>query len=320
MCSPWERSRKATCYYTKIRLDFSSRTIGDSMPVIEATWIFGGPEHGWQERLYFEQSSSDLTQAINTVEFVAGRRAPLLGQQYFIKGTRVKLVSTNGTTFFNGGSRVSRIRRDGFAGQGGAQVDVCLLVSFYNDGSTLRKSMFMGGVWDSIEVDGGIFSRAPSGWQSAWNTWQDTIKTLMGTATQSADGVACAGWLHGGKSIPYSVLGYTSSANNFVTITTAATPFAALVGTRGTIRLSGMDGLNKSVLNGLQAVEFLTASTAKLLRPIACKASPGEVGRVFLYQYGLVKAPTINPEVIRTRERGRPLLVSPGRKPNRART
>ena len=290
------------------------------MAIIEGTWIFGGPQHGWQERLYWQQSDPSLTVATQLADSVATRRANLLGREFYVKGTRVKLVSQDNTTFGNFGSRLSRVRRDGYPSKSGAQIDVTLLLSFYNNGSTLRKSLFLGGIWDDIEVDGGQFVRSDPQWQSFYNTWVDFIKTQLGTTVAFADGVAAAGWLHGSKSIPYSVTNYLADENQFITMTLAGAPFTGMEGRRMSVRFSKMDGLTKSVLNGLQAVQVLSANTCKLLRPIAAKPFPGVVGQMVMYTFGLVQAPTINPEAIRTRERGRPLLVSAGRAPNRART
>lgn len=288
--------------------------------IIKATWVFGGVEHGWQEQIYFEQSSPNLTAAIAIVDAVAQKRKELLGTEYFIKATKVKLVSNEVGVIQNGGSRISRVRRVPTAANSGAQVDECLMVSFYPDDGTRRKTLYLGGIWDGIEVNGGVFTDAPTGWLSAWNAWKLAMQTELGIVTTTPSGPACSGWLRSLRGVKNPVVSYVSDSANYVTIQTAIASWTEPPGTQLTVRLAKMAGLSKSVLNGLQAVQVIDTTHIKLLRPIACAASVPNIGNVTRYTYTLQKAPVINPEEIRTHERGRPLLVSPGRRGNRART
>jgi hypothetical protein len=290
------------------------------MTWMKATWIFAGVQHGWTEQLYFQQSDSNLTTAIARVDACAELRKQMLGQEYTLKATKVKLVSSDDVTIINGGSRVSRVDRVSSYQFPGAQVDVCLMISFYDQDSRFRKTMFMGGIWDGIEVEGGKFVRTDPTFLSLFTQWRNYITTQLGVTMSTPSGPAAAGWLRMTRGLKYSVLGYESDENQYVTINVTSTPFTQPAGTQLLVRLAKMAGEKKSVLNGLVPVQVVDTNSVKTISPIACAPSPGVVGNLSLYTYSLIKAPIINPEEIRTRERGRPLLVSPGRRPNRPKT
>jgi len=290
-------------------------------PVIKAQWIFGGAEHGWRETLYFDQTDDNLTTAIGKVDAVGVFRAKLLGDDYFLKATSVKLVVDAAGVLVNGGSRTSRNVIEGATGKDGDDYNVSLLVSFYDATSKLRRSMDLGGIWDEIVVNGGKFIKTPTGWNSAWGSWRNAIINNLGVVESTAQGPAGCGWLRSIKSAPFSVTGYVISGSNQLTFTVAGTPFAGMTpGQLLTVRFSKMAGGNKSVLNGLMPVSVISDTTCQSVRSIAAAPFSSLTGRMFKYTYTLVKAPIINPEEIRTRQRGRPLLVSVGRRGNRAKT
>lgn len=288
---------------------------------IRGTFIFGGTEHGWEEILCFEQSDDNLTTAIGTMDTIAELRKVLLGAEYYIKAVRAQVVLDNAGNPIKGGSRVSRKRYTSPLNMPGDNPDSALLLSFYNTKSTKHRNMFMGGIWDDIDVQGGRFVNTPAGWISAFNSWRTAIQTIMGTPTTYPEGPAAAGWINSIKSPAYPVVGYTSGASQYITFTLTGNPFAGMTnGQTTTVRFSKMAGTNKSVLNRLMPVRVLTDNTCITVYPIAAAPSVADVGRMYRYTYQLLKAPAINPEEIRTRERGRPLLVSPGRRGNRAKT
>lgn len=287
---------------------------------MKATWIFAGVQHGWTEQLYFEHPDDNVTTAIAKVDACAELRKQMLGQEYILKATKVKIVSETPPNITNGGGRVSRVDRVSSYQNPGAQYDVCLMVSFYDSTSKFRKTMFMGGIWDGIEVEGGKFVRTDPIFLSLFTQWKNYITTQLGVSETTPSGPAGAGWLRMVRGLKYSVTGYTSDENQYVSISVASTPFSQPPGTQLLVRLAKMAGEKKSVLNGLIPVQVVDNNTVKTISPIACAPSPGVVGNLSLYTYQLIKAPIINVEEVRTRERGRPLLVSPGRRPNRPKT
>jgi len=289
--------------------------------VYKATWVFGGSEHGWKETLYFDRNDDDLSAAIAQVDAAAVFRAKMLGTEYFIKGTTAKIVLDPALNPINGGSRLSRNRIDGSSTMEGDSYNVSLLVSFYDATSRLHRVMDLGGIWDNIAVNGGKFIRTPTGWNSAWGAWRNHITTVLGIPISTTQGSAACGWLHSTKSLPFSVTGYASSGTNQITFSVAGTPFAGMTaGTVTTVRFSRMAGGAKSVLNRLMPVVVLTDGTCQSVKAISAAPFSALTGRMYKYTYALTKAPIVNPEEIRSRQRGRPLLVSVGRRGNRPTT
>jgi len=270
---------------------------------VKYTTIFSSPDTGWTESYFFSSSSDNLALLSAQVLPITQKRRFLLGAEAYIKAQRLSIELNEDGSKRRGDSKLMRFFYQGVQAHPCAQRDLALQVLFANVDSTRRKLTFMGGIWDEVSTTAGAYNPGVGNWQSYMNSW---------IAAMLAQGM---GWIGRQPVAAGTISGYTSDADNRITFTLTA-PGIFGAGPYSTQQVN-IRGLNvTSILNGPLLVTPLSATTCITFKPVAAFpfVSPGIMSR---YTSALLIASTIDPQAIMTRERGRPLLVSPGRRANR---
>lgn len=272
------------------------------------TWIFYSPQRGWTESLYLRPQTQTITFGQSLASQYATARAQMLGNGYGIKGYRVQQVEDvagNKVKFV--GDTVQRVNYPGTSGQPGAQVDLALLLDCINGTVTKHKPLYLGGIWDVISQNGGQYVPEPT-FEVAFTNWLSKVVQFG------------YGWYSRTPSIQFTITGFTADADAFVTYTCSGTPFAGLGSAPFKVGVSGLPAIGgRSVLNGDQMVTRVTDSTCRTVQRIATTPFVG-TGRLVTYTNNFQEIANIGIEKVVSRERGAPLLESPGRRRNRPRT
>jgi len=279
------------------------------MPVrYKHTFIFSGRNKGWTENFYTEPGSINLAGQLALAQNVAVARAQMLGQEYRVQALKVMQTENSvGTLTKRIGDLNQAINLPGPAEKEGAQADLSVLFDWATANRDAHKFVFVGGIWDTVSVLGGIYSPPPE-WNTAWQTW----------------GVKCVeagyGWLSRVPSDPVSVTNYVQNeGDGTVNLTFGAALFPGASLTPVVIRVSGMPTIGgMSTLNGDLLVYPMSATTARTKDRIAVFPYVGP-GKAVTFTTTFKRMTFITPEKVVSRERGAPLLESPGRRKARAR-
>jgi hypothetical protein len=275
---------------------------------VKATWEFAAPQKGWTESLWLEPVTGTFGEATTIVSNTCVPRARLLGTECYIKAFRVQIVEdAGGAKVTRRGDNFQNIRFDGDGNEHAAEEDVCLELDFIDSTLTRHKTLFLGGIWDSIESNFGAYTPSPA-WTNALTSW----RSLM-----IASGF---GWMARTPSAPFPITGYVVGADGFIEFTCTGVPFPGGASTvPQAVSISGVQAVGgKSNLNGTLVVVPSANNKCKTTKPRA--ALPYVTGGALkTFTYAFVKAAAISPEKIRTHERGAPLLESRGRARVRAR-
>lgn len=298
------------------------------MPFLfKQTMIFEGPGHGWTESVYFQRATDDVQAAIDFTLDYRNKRRPLLGAQCSIIGQRTVIVQDDT------GAPVRRVGLPNTFGQvlTGTQAQdsedtgTSLEVMWSDPTSKYKKIMYLGGVWASIFPRANVY--VPAGaWTGFFNSWVTACKTLG------------FGWRRRIIANSYQISNYTTDAASGITTYTIKSA-ASVLADFGDKRTVSVEFFNdRNALDGVQVVvpvseaapvapETKWTTTLKTAKPRPSKAftTPGQM-RLFSSafvtpQAAVAQGPegSINPIRPVGRKRGRPLLVSAGRLPNRVR-
>jgi hypothetical protein len=279
------------------------------MPVrYKHTLIFSGRNKGWSESYYTEPTSVNLQSQLTLCQIAATARAQMLGAEYSIQALRVQQTEdAGGAPVKRVGDLNQAVNLPGPAAWEGAQSDLSVLFDWATVNRDAHKFVFCGGIWDACSVLGGVYSPPPE-FNTAWQTW----------------GVKCVeagyGWLSRVPAAPVAVSNYVQDENSgTVTLTFGASLFEGASNTPVLIRVSGLPSIGgMSTLNGDLLVYPLSATTARTKDRIAVFPFIGP-GRANRFTNVFKRMSFITPEKIVSRERGAPLLQSPGRRSARAR-
>jgi hypothetical protein len=273
------------------------------MAVYKCNYVFSGPDHGWRETWFIQQSfSSGLQAALALFATTVGSRRLLLGAQASIKAIEASCEQDDvGNPVLND-SILQYVYQNGYSSEDCADLDLTVVT---NCSTTLRnhsRNVYLRGFWDSIEVQGGKYVPPPgSTWTAKYNSW---------VAAMAAIGV---GYLNGIKSVGFPITTYTQLVDGQVGLTFAAPgPWAAGVPSKP-VQIRINTSRQKSVLSGIQIVQPLTATTANTVDKIAVFPFTGVGWRAFTYTKQFLITPNIDPRRIGRRAVGRPLLVTAGR-------
>lgn len=298
------------------------------MPFLfKQTLIFDGPGHGWSESLYFERATDDVQAAIaDTIDY-RNKRRPLLGAECSLIGQRTLVVQDAAGLPIKRRGLTNKFSPALFGTQSQPAEDTgtSLFVVWSDPTSAFKKPMYLGGAWASIFPNANNY--VPVGaWQGFYNSWrQYCIDHAFG-------------WRHRIVQNSYTITNYTTNAATGITTYTLRSA-ASILASFGDRRTVGVEFFNRrSALDGIQVViplaevapvapatDWTTTVATAQPRPSAAFTTPGQMrlyGSEFKTPASAVPQGAvggINPERPAGRKRGRPLLVSPGRQPNRVR-
>jgi len=279
-----------------------------------ATMFFTGEGVGWSEShsLELEQAFIDHDAAMVQLRDLANRRALLLGRQCYISGLRVSARGVTGDSVPEEVNlRASKLAKD-FGLQGGlvpdcTQPDVALLVRFGAFLPGRQKNLYMRGIWDQIEEEGGKYTS---------NIFFDAlIKNYLEPLTDAAS--PWGWWGRQGERAEFRVMGYSSTPEATVTVNLGEDAFTEQeIGKRHVVRFSGVNV--KSPLNGQQVVVPTGPRTIELAKPLGLAAFHTK-GRMYRNTNGHISYRRFTIRKIVTRETGAPFFRSAGRQPARPR-
>jgi hypothetical protein len=274
------------------------------MPVIiRNSYVFEGRGKGWRETWFTNPTNPSLDAALTLWLTTTTKRAALLGTDYNLKAAEcsVELDATNQPVL--GDSAVKYLGITTPTNEGGADVDLSLLMRISTADRTRHRNVFMGGIWDDIEADGGRYE--PNNPVDPWVTLLNTFKTAM-------IGIG-AGWIGTTKGPKVGINSAIQNANDHVDIVFAAPgPFGAgPYPPRTKVRIN--TAKVKSRLSGETIVSVTSATTCTTIDKMAIFAGPTVGWYGFVHTLGFVQGVTYDDLKIARRKRGRPLLVTPGR-------
>lgn len=283
------------------------------MAVIRGTLIFEGGSHGWVEGYYWTGSATNLAAATVALDFIAQKRAVLLGSENFIKSRRVsvELDDAGLPVRFD-----AQLRRNptyvGTQTQPSAVPGVSLQLRWENANGTRHRNSYLRGIWDSVESADGVYLPGDGpGWGGAMSAF---LSSLLGGA-----GVI-TGWLSRTNAAPANaqVTGYVEETSGQITFTCSAGTFlVGDVGKQKHIRLSGINAPQKSLLNREWVVTVNSTTSCTTIIPVS--AFPFvTAGKIMVFAYNFQPAVTILEEGVVFRAPGRPLLARRGRSARRA--
>lgn len=270
---------------------------------------FAAGQKGWTESLYIQPQVQTVAAGLAILQQLCVARAQMLGQQAYIKAYRAQVVeAVDGSKVKFQGDTVQRTLFPGSTGEPCAQADLSLLVDCVNATVTKHKQIYLGGIWDSISQNFGAYVPNPT-FETAFTNWTSKIVQFG------------YGWPSRTPSIKFVLSNYVMDADGYVTITCAGLPFNAITQTTpfkvGISSLPSIGG--RSVLNGDIMVTKIDASTCKTAKPIAVTPFTS-FGYLVTYTTNFQAIAVTGIEKVVSRERGAPLLESPGRRKARPRT
>lgn len=272
------------------------------------TWIFAGNQKGWSESLYIEGVAGTI-EAGRVIAFqVAPLRAQLLGAGLYIKAIRIQAVEDGaGNPLKRRGDTFQGLNFSGVATEPAAAPDLSALIDYVNAVGDRHRVGYLGGIWDSISTNFGSYTPSPL-WNTALIAWQAKILSFG------------YGWKGRTPGPDFVLSGYTQQANGQVLLTCQGTPFA----TEGTapfvVRVHDLPSVGgKSLLNGDLVVTKNSDSTCTTVARIAVTPFVAD-GFLNKFTYSFQEIGNLGVEKIVSRERGAPLLESPGRRRARPRT
>lgn len=280
------------------------------MPSYKLDLIFQAEGRGWQESYYRDFPDPNFASAFGIATQLAFKRIVLSAPPVVIKAYRMQDPLTEGRQgsvfYFN--PTVKAI--DPGDGQGAASPDTAINTTWVDNATNSTRTLQLRGVWDSAVTQfNQLQSPAYAQWNQLFGTYRDwLIDKGFGWLSRAVT------W----RNIPVS---YSLAPDPLVPLFTfpAATFNILDLGKFKVVRFSKFNG-SKSELNRELVVEVVSTTTAKAAAPIA--TSPMLTGgRAIVYGTPTLKtAETIGVTRVGRRAPGAPLLYTPGRRRNRART
>lgn len=272
------------------------------------TWIFAGNQKGWSESLYIEGVAGTIEAGRVIAMQVAPLRAQLLGANLYIKAIRVQVTEdAGGNPVKRRGDTFQGLFFPGVSNEPAAAPDLSVLIDYVNLVGDRHRVGYLGGIWDSISTNFGVYTPS-SQWNTALIAWQAKILEFG------------YGWVGRTPGADFVLSGYTQLENGYVEITCQGTPFAALGTAPFTVRVHDLPSIGgKSVLNGDLVVVKVADNKCRTTQRIAVTPFVAD-GFLNLFTFGFQEIGNLGAEKVVSRERGAPLLESPGRRRARART
>jgi len=143
------------------------------MPNFACTLFFAQKKYGFTETYWRSGSNNDPKSYSPDVEALINKRSPLLGLQSSVFAYRIALEGGTRTYF------VFHYPGDGITTQTQEKSDFVnsrLLVQMANAGNTKHKNLYLGAIWDSVNIDGGTYVPSPL-WLGYWNQFVTELKT-----------------------------------------------------------------------------------------------------------------------------------------------
>src|SRR5689334_22074304 len=183
--------------------------------IVKATLFFQTGSFGWTESFLWDgQSTIDLNPHMASLQVIAQKRAALLGAQSFIKAERVSFETDAAGVPTPGDSVLQYVRYNGASVPGSDDPDARVLITQRNLVARFRRNMFLGGIWDDVNGQGGFYLPTIAGWQTAFDSWR---------AAMLAKGV---GWWHYSVDEEANVETYAvTPSTGYVTVTVDAAIF-----------------------------------------------------------------------------------------------
>lgn len=275
------------------------------------TIIFSGADKGWTESLYFEQQTNDLQAAMNFVSDVKNKRRLLLGKQFSMKGERVALVRTDTGAKVTRQALPNRFFLAGNQQQDGEDTSTSLLVKWVNSVGSRNKVMFMGGPFAAIFPFPDALDRNAGNFTTHFNAWAGLMRALG------------MGWMHRVRTQTGIILNHVSDPLTGITTYTLEAPGIVWGAGAPPTPVSVEFPSGRSALDGMQIVVPVDATHATTAKPRPSSAFKVR-GQMKTFDLEFVNIGTLNgqgnPGTITAdapvgRKRGRPLLVSRGRRP-----
>jgi hypothetical protein len=266
------------------------------------TFFFGGGLKAWTESFYIRAVSQSIPAGLLVAQQLAPSRAACLGSGLFIHAIRIQQVENEaGAEVVRVGDNFQDQRYNAPASPTASHPDISLLIDCVSTGNQKHKLVYMGGIWRTIVDNFGAYT--PNGtWDEKFNDWSTKLAALQ------------YGWRSRTPSTAVNITGYTVDAEGFVEIETDGTPFAAITDTTFTVNIRGLPTIGKpSPLNGERVVKKTAANKCKTVESFAVLPFAG-VGFLNTFTYGFTAIAAARPEKVVSRERGAPLLQSPGRR------
>jgi len=268
----------------------------------KCTWIFSGNLKGWTETLYHQPTSGQFADTVAAVAVVNPFRAALLGKECEILAERVQQVQdAAGAKVLRTGDTFQNNPIVGNANEPAAAIDVCVEMDFLDSGKTRHKTLFLGGVWDSIESNFGVYQPTPV-WNNTLDSWKNAVITQG------------FGWLGRVPSAPFAITSVTQNADGFVDIVTGGNPFpGGASNTPVNVTISGVKTQGgPSQINGSHPVLPTGLNACTTVKQIAILPYVAG-GNLHTFTFNFIATAAINPEKIVYHKRGAPLLQSRGR-------
>lgn len=212
------------------------------MPIYQSTGFFELRGRGWSESYYSDAGSiTDLNTLLAQDVAMWNKRALCLGKEATLIARRTSFVDIQRDT------RLSFIKIPGNPNFSAAEPQVCLQIRFYAADSKNNKLVFLRGIDDSAEVQGGQF--APDNaieFQTALTGWRDVM----------LDRQHPYGWMGVASKVTSDLLNYTTNTDGTVTIQCGDGAFTnAQLGKKVQVSIAKADGPYPSRLNGRTVVE-----------------------------------------------------------------
>lgn len=277
------------------------------MSIYKGQYICEGRGRGWTESWFWEGSQGTLDTQGAAFETTFETRRLLLGKEYGMKGIRVSEELNDAGQPVIGDSWLQRREAVGYTQQPGWEEDLALVVKCQNAQRSKRRMMYMRGLWDEIEHNGGVYFKAYKDWDTALGNWLTKLKVLT------------PGWITRTPSAKIGIATAVMGDDNLVTITLNANLFVAGVNgfdrTQLSINTAGVD----SVLAGLHVVQPTSTTQAIIIKPLAIFPTNTTGWRANTFEYDFQPAFFIEPSHITRRPPGAPLLEPLGRSRAKAR-
>lgn len=268
--------------------------------------FFQGRGSGWSEKYCMDAdlvlpppgggnpNNADNLEAVeNVFLLLCQKRRLLLAKPFDFLAVRVNRTLTPNQ------SRLSYVNIPGNQSHDADDPHTSLVVTCQNDLNDARKQIHMRGIWDDINVRGGVFDPAPPGWTTNWDQFAAAL--ILGPY----------GWYGKDISTRVNLLGYTQTVDGQVAFELDAALFPnGLQGLNTEVRLAGVNV--RSELNGQLLVRVDSTLTCTSVKQIS----------VFPWLFGgtmrwntkkFIKFATVRPMKIGRRGAGAPLFSLPGR-------
>lgn len=278
----------------------------------KVTLVFEAGVRGWTESYIYSSGSDSHSPVEGPATRLARARIELCGQGAKIKAIRISKEGIGPDSLLRytdiQPSKVKVPDAQGNVLSFGqrAQPNVAILVRCSDEMEMKRKFVYLRGIPDLIEVNGGqiednkLYAAAFAAFRKqlideAWG-WSG-VQTKYG---------------------PVDLLNYESTATGVISFTLQGNLFlVADAGKRVTARFKGVNG--KSQLNGAHQVKVIDQQSGRLVYPLSLLAY-AHGGQVSYSANDFQKIQLVNPHKIVTRKAGAPLLESRGRAKAKPRT